>query len=87
LLLMYYFLSLKHSNCFHIASSVRKALPYTTTKPRHCCIYQKDFADRTLGNKDPPGSVVKATATHILCMSHPYHLCMSLSGLPRSQTW
>jgi hypothetical protein len=24
------------------------SIPYTTTKPRHYCIYQKDFADRTL---------------------------------------
>ena len=23
-------------------------LSYTTTKPRHYCIYQQDFADRTL---------------------------------------
>jgi hypothetical protein len=24
------------------------SIPYTTTKPRHYCICQKDFADRTL---------------------------------------
>jgi hypothetical protein len=24
------------------------SIPYTTTKPRHDCICQKDFADRTL---------------------------------------
>jgi hypothetical protein len=24
------------------------SFPYTTTKPRHYCIYQKDFADSTL---------------------------------------
>jgi hypothetical protein len=26
----------------------RASIPYTTTKPRHYCICQKDFADRTL---------------------------------------
>jgi hypothetical protein len=24
------------------------SIPYTTTKPRHYCIYQQDFADRTM---------------------------------------
>jgi hypothetical protein len=28
--------------------SNRGSIPYTTTKPKHYCICQKDFADRTL---------------------------------------